>query len=59
MQPRRTSVYILVQVPIVYDRLTRGTHEFTVRAIDTAGNTGEDEFSWTIRDPSAAAPGRQ
>jgi hypothetical protein len=45
--------------PIVYDRLTRGTHEFTVRAIDTAGNTAEDEFSWTIRDPSAAAPGRQ
>jgi hypothetical protein len=27
--------------PIVYDRLSRGTHEFTVRSIDAAGNTGE------------------
>jgi hypothetical protein len=27
--------------PVVYDRLSRGTHEFTVRSTDAAGNTGE------------------
>lgn len=45
--------------PVVYDRLSRSTHEFTVRATDAAGNTGEDEFTWTIRDLSSRAPGRQ
>jgi dipeptidyl aminopeptidase/acylaminoacyl peptidase len=45
--------------PVVYDRLNRGAHQFTVRVTDAAGNTGEDQFTWTIRDPSAAAPGRQ
>jgi hypothetical protein len=45
--------------PVVYDRLSRGTHEFTVRSTDAAGNTGEDQFTWTVRNPSAAAPGRQ
>jgi hypothetical protein len=45
--------------PVVYDGLSRSTHEFTIRATDAAGNTGEDEFTWTIRDPSSAAPGRQ
>ena len=37
-----------------YDRLSRGTHEFTVRVTDEAGNTGEDEFTWTVNNPSAA-----
>jgi Tol biopolymer transport system component len=45
--------------PVVYDRLSRSTHEFIVRSTDAAGNTGEDEFSWTVGNPSAAAPGRQ
>jgi len=45
--------------PVVYDRLSRGTHQVTVRATDEAGNTGEDEFTWTVGNPSASAPGRQ
>jgi hypothetical protein len=46
--------------PVVYDRLSRDTHQFTVRSTDAAGNTGEDEFTWTVNNPSAAAaPGRQ
>ncbi len=45
--------------PVVYDRLSRGTHQVTVRATDEAGNTGEDHFTWTINNPSAVAPGRQ
>jgi hypothetical protein len=45
--------------PVSYDGLSRGNHEFIVRATDAAGNRGEDEFTWTVRDPSAAAPGRQ
>jgi len=27
--------------PVVYDRLSRGTHEFTGRSTDAADNTGE------------------
>jgi hypothetical protein len=48
--------------PVDYDRLSRGTHEFTVRATDAAGNTGEDEFTWNVNNPAssgAAPPGRQ
>jgi hypothetical protein len=45
--------------PVVYDRLSRSTHQFTVRATDAAGNTGEDEFTWIVRNPSVVAPGRQ
>jgi hypothetical protein len=48
--------------PVVYDRLSRGTHQVTVRAVDEAGNTGEDKFLFTVGSPSssaAAAPGRQ
>jgi hypothetical protein len=47
--------------PVVYDILDRGTHQFTVRATDAAGNTGEDQFTWTVNNPSVAvgAPGRQ
>lgn len=46
--------------PVSYDRLSRGTHQFTVRVTDAADNTGEDEFTWTVNNPSAAtAPGRQ
>jgi hypothetical protein len=45
--------------PVVYDRLSRSTHEFTVRSTDAADNIGEDQFTWTVRNPSAAAPGRQ
>jgi hypothetical protein len=45
--------------PVSYDRLSRGTHQVTVRATDAAGNTGEDQFTWTVSNPSAAAPGRQ
>ncbi len=44
--------------PVVYDRLSRGAHQVTIRATDEAGNTGEDEFTWTVSNPSAAAPGR-
>jgi hypothetical protein len=45
--------------PVVYDRLSRDTHQVTVRATDAAGNTGEDQFTWTVGNPSARAPGRQ
>ena len=48
--------------PVVYDRLSRGAHEFTVRATGDAGNVGEDEFTWTVGNPSAvvtAPTGRQ
>jgi len=44
--------------PVVYDRLSRGSHEVTVRATDAAGNTGEDEFSWTVGAPPAQAGAR-
>jgi hypothetical protein len=37
--------------PVSYDRLSRGTHEVTVRVTDEAGNTGEDEFTWTVGSP--------
>jgi hypothetical protein len=40
--------------PVVYDRLSRGTHLFTIRATDAAGNTGEDQFRWTV-NPAVAA----
>jgi hypothetical protein len=45
--------------PVVYDRLSRSTHQFNVRSTDAAGNTGEDGFTWNVNNPSAAAPGRQ
>lgn len=45
--------------PVVYDRLNRSTHEVTIRSTDAVGNIGEDQFTWTIRNPSAAAPERQ
>jgi Ca2+-binding RTX toxin-like protein len=34
--------------PVVYDKLGKGTYEFTVRAWDAIGRFGEDEFTWTI-----------
>jgi hypothetical protein len=35
--------------PVVYDKLKKGTHEFTVQAWDTSyARFGEDEFTWTI-----------
>ncbi len=47
--------------PVAYDRLSRGTHQFTLRVTGVAGNTGDDQFTWTLNNnPSAAtAPGRQ
>ena len=45
--------------PVVYDRLSRSSHEFTVTSTDAAGNTGEDGFTWNVNNPSATAPGRQ
>jgi hypothetical protein len=32
-------------ISVVYDRLSRDVHEFTVRAIDDACNVDEDEFT--------------
>ena len=58
MQLRRRA-FTSCTSPVVYDRVSRSTHQFTVRAIDAAGNIGEDQFTWTVRNPSAAAPGRQ
>ena len=46
------QTFIPCTSPASYDRLSRGTHEFTVRVTDEAGNTGEDEFTWTIGPPS-------
>ncbi|MDQ4101208.1 MAG: HYR domain-containing protein [Thermoproteota archaeon] len=34
--------------PVVYDKLSKGSHTVTVRATDAAGNTGEDKFTWTV-----------
>jgi hypothetical protein len=35
--------------PVVYDKLSKGTHKFTVRAWDAVGTrSGADEFTWTI-----------
>jgi dipeptidyl aminopeptidase/acylaminoacyl peptidase len=47
--------------PVVYDRLSSGTHQVTVRSTDAAGNTGQDQFPWTVNNPSAVvgSPGRQ
>jgi RTX calcium-binding nonapeptide repeat (4 copies) len=44
--------------PVVYDKLKRGTHEFTVRALDANYRAGEDEFTWTIGKAAAAPPPR-
>ena len=41
--------------PVVYDRLSRGTHEVTVKATDAAGNAGEDEFTWTVGSPPSSS----
>jgi hypothetical protein len=41
--------------PVVYNRLSRGTHEVTARATDKAGNTGEDEFTWTVGSPPSSS----
>jgi hypothetical protein len=43
--------------PVSYNRLSRGTHEVTVRATDEAGNTGEDEFTWTVGSPPSSNNG--
>jgi hypothetical protein len=40
--------------PIVYDHLKKGTHNFIVRSTDAAGNTGEDQFTWTVNPAEAA-----
>jgi len=47
------QAFIPCTSPASYDRLSRDTHEFTVSATDEAGNTGEDEFTWTVDNPSA------
>ena len=52
------QTFIPCTSPASYDRLSRGTHEFTVRVTDEAGNTGEDGFTWTVgNNPSAAEGG--
>jgi hypothetical protein len=43
--------------PVVYNRLSRGTHEVIVRATDEAGNTGEDQFTWTVGSPPSSIGG--
>jgi hypothetical protein len=40
--------------PLVYDQLRKGTHNFTIRSTDAAGNIGEDQFSWTVNPAEAA-----
>src|SRR5919109_332448 len=44
--------------PVVYDKLSRGTHEFTVRAWDPIGRFGEAEFTWTIGKAAPPTPRR-
>jgi hypothetical protein len=54
------QAFISCTSPVVYDRLSGGTHQFTVRSTDAAGNTGEDQFTLNVNNPSAAtAPGWQ
>jgi hypothetical protein len=40
--------------PVVYDGLKKGTHTFTVRSTDAAGNTGEDQITWIVNPAEAA-----
>src|SRR5215216_1522250 len=42
--------------PLAYDNLSDEPHTFTVTATDAAGNTGQDNYTWTIetRAPTAA-----
>jgi HYR domain len=54
------AAFTLCTSPLVYDILSKITHQVTVRVTDALGNTGEGQFTWTVRNPSAAAaPGRQ
>jgi hypothetical protein len=39
--------------PVTYDQLKKGTHTFTVKATDAAGNTGQDQFTWTVSPAEA------
>jgi hypothetical protein len=39
--------------PVVYHQLQKGIHNFTVRSTDSAGNTGEDQFTWTVNPVEA------
>jgi len=48
------QAFISCTSPIVNDQLKKGTHHFTVRATDAAGNEGEDQFTWTINPAEAA-----
>lgn len=41
--------------PVVYNGLSRSTHEVTVRATDEVGNTGEDQFTWTVGSPPSSS----
>jgi hypothetical protein len=40
--------------PVVYDGLKKGTHNFTLRSTDAAGNTGEDQITWIVNPAEAA-----
>ena len=39
--------------PMVYDQLKEGAHTITTRASGAAGNTGQDQFIWTVDPPEA------
>jgi Bacterial Ig-like domain (group 3) len=38
--------------PAIYSGLADGSHVFTVKATDTAGNTGQDLYQWTVDNVS-------
>jgi Ca2+-binding RTX toxin-like protein len=44
--------------PVVYDKLKKGNHEFTVRALDANYRAGVDEFTWTIGKATPPPPPR-
>jgi hypothetical protein len=48
------QVFTSCTSPVIYDGLKKGTHNFTVRSTDAAGNTGEDQFTWTVNPAEAA-----
>jgi large repetitive protein len=42
------AVFAPCTAPVGYDDLTDGPHTFTVKATDSAGNTSDESYTWTV-----------